>query len=194
MYNRQSTRLKKYDYSKIGLYFITINIQDKLCLFGKIRNSKMIMNKSGYMVEKIYQELTNRFQNIKLHEYVIMPNHMHCIIEITNEYNDTNSVGAGLVPALKRKQMPAHNTIPPHPTVSVNGNENRVDRENADFGIKRATTRVAPTVSYGNTTVGGIIGAFKSLTTIEYIKMVKNNIVRPFDGKLWQKRFYDHII
>jgi putative transposase len=96
MYNRQSTRLKKYDYSKIGLYFITINIQDKLCLFGKIRNSKMIMNKSGYMVEKIYQELTNRFQNIKLHEYVIMPNHMHCIIEITNEYNDTNSVGAGL--------------------------------------------------------------------------------------------------
>ena len=46
----------------------------------------MIMNKSGLMGEKIYQELTNRFQNIKLHEYVIMPNHMHCIIEITDEY------------------------------------------------------------------------------------------------------------
>ena len=43
-------------------------------------------------------------------------------------------------------------------------------------------------------TIGNIIGAFKSLTTIEYIKMVKNKTAFPFDGKLWQRSFHDHII
>ena len=184
MYNRRSTRLKKYDYSKSGCYFITINIQDKLCLFGKIRNSKMIVNKSGLMVEKIYQELTNRFQNIKLHEYVIMPNHMHCIIEITDEYiNNNETVGTGLVPVLIKNTMPDRITNP-------NNFIQYTKNISATTDPIRTTTRVVPTVI----TVGDIIGVFKSLTTVEYIKMVKNNLVLPFDGKLWQKRFYDHII
>ncbi|MCG2789888.1 MAG: hypothetical protein L6405_08100, partial [Actinomycetia bacterium] len=51
-----------------------------------------------------------------------------------------------------------------------------------------ATTRVAPT------TVGDIIGAFKSLTTHQYIMGVKNNGWKPFEKRLWQRNYYEHII
>ena len=204
MKDRESIRLKEYNYSKSGFYYITINVQDKICLFGKIRESKMILNKAGFMIERLYNNLTNRFSNIKLHEYIIMPNHMHCIIEIT----DPMSVGATLVVAhnstttahdnkmdIHNNKTYAHNkTTPNNPILSKNTS---VTFDSKQTGMKhtitkRATTRVAPT-KYGYT-IGNIIGAFKSLTTIEYIKMVKNKVVLPFDGKLWQRGFHDHII
>ncbi|MDQ1363616.1 MAG: REP-associated tyrosine transposase [Pseudomonadota bacterium] len=55
----------------------------------------------------------------------------------------------------------------------------------------RATTRVAPT---GQKTIGDIVGAFKSLTTHAYIHGVKNNNWISFNGKLWQRNYYEHII
>jgi len=55
--------------------------------------------------------------------------------------------------------------------------------------VKRATTRVAPTI-----TVGGIIGAFQSIVTVEYIHGVKNHGWQSFNGKLWQRNYYEHII
>ena len=60
--------------------------------------------------------------------------------------------------------------------------------------IKRATTRVAPTTTIVPTTVGDIIGAFKSLTTHEYIMNVKNHKWPPFEKRLWQRNYYEHII
>ena len=172
MKDRESIRLKEYDYSKSGFYYITNNIQDKICLFGKIRDSKMILNKAGFMIERLYNNLTNRFSNIKLHEYIIMPNHMHCVIEITNPI----PVGATLVVA-HNKIIHVHTDINPTRNNTLTG---------------RTTTRVAPTKYIY--TIGGIIGAFKSLTTIEYIKMVKNKTAFPFEGKLWQRNFHDHVI
>jgi hypothetical protein len=52
MHHRRSIRLKGYDYSREGLYFITICVQDKLCLFGSVVNGQMIWNDPGNMIKK----------------------------------------------------------------------------------------------------------------------------------------------
>ncbi|MEK7597777.1 MAG: transposase [Patescibacteria group bacterium] len=153
--NRQSIRLKNYDYSKSGLYFVTICTENRKCLFGNIINEKMILNNIGNMIEKLWNKIPERFNMIELDAFQIMPDHIHMIIHI---------VGAGLVPA---RNNPAHDFI------------SRDDN--------RATTRVAPTI-------GDIVGAFKSLTTHEYIVGVKNNGWKPFNKRLWQRNYYEHII
>lgn len=81
--SRRSIRLIGYDYSQSGLYFITICIQNRSHLLGKIENQEMIFNDAGLMVKKWYYKLEDKFKNVKCHEMIIMPNHFHCIIEIT---------------------------------------------------------------------------------------------------------------
>ena len=77
---RQPLRLKDYDYSQAGVYFITICTQNHEHLFGEIVEEKMHLNEAGKMIEKWYVELTNKFPDIEDEEYIIMPNHVHFII------------------------------------------------------------------------------------------------------------------
>jgi len=81
-YNRRSLRLPHYDYSCAGYYFVTITAQNREHLFGEIVNGEMVLNVAGLMVEKWYGKLEEKFPNVKNHEMVIMPNHIHFIIEI----------------------------------------------------------------------------------------------------------------
>jgi REP element-mobilizing transposase RayT len=79
---RRSIRLKGYNYSKPGGYFVTLCVNKKLCLFGDIINGNMNLNDVGKMIDKWWRKLIEKFENIKLDEYKIMPNHMHGIIRI----------------------------------------------------------------------------------------------------------------
>ncbi len=79
---RKSIRLNDYDYSSTGLYFITICTQDKQNRFGTIKNNCIIINEYGQIAHDEWIKLKNRFKNIKLHEFIIIPNHIHGIIEI----------------------------------------------------------------------------------------------------------------
>ena len=94
IHHRITKRLQNYDYSSEWLYFLTIAVKDKLCLFGEIKDSKLELFESGKMIEKLWLELENDFENIKLHDYIVMPNHFHGIIEIEkkrcNELNKMN--------------------------------------------------------------------------------------------------------
>ena len=86
IHRRKTIRLSWYDYSQEWLYFITISVQNKLCLFWKIVSGEMYLNNAGNMIEKEWIDIENRFQNTKLHNFVVMPNHFHAIIE--NVSND----------------------------------------------------------------------------------------------------------
>ncbi len=77
---RKSLRLKGYDYSQKGLYFVTICVQNRACLFGDIQNGVMHLNDAGTMIEKWYYELENKFPDIQCGTHVVMPDHFHCII------------------------------------------------------------------------------------------------------------------
>ncbi len=84
IHRRTSCRLKGYDYSQAGAYFVTICTKDSERLFGEITDGRMRTNLSGEMVRKWWMELINKFKNIELGEHVITPNHLHGIIIISN--------------------------------------------------------------------------------------------------------------
>jgi len=83
LHHRRSLRLKDYDYSQIGAYYISICTQNRECLFWEIADKKMVLSDAGKMIEKWYLELPNKFPGIQCDEYIIMPNHIHFIIHNT---------------------------------------------------------------------------------------------------------------
>jgi len=82
IHHRRSIRLKNYDYASDGAYFATICAQHKEYMFGNVIDGKMVLNSAGKMIKKWLCELENKFKNIELNEYIIMPNHIHLIIFI----------------------------------------------------------------------------------------------------------------
>lgn len=83
-YRIESIRLKNWDYSKSGWYYVTICTKNRERIFGNILNKQMILNKKGEIARNCWDDLVNHYFNIKLDEYIIMPNHVHGIIAITN--------------------------------------------------------------------------------------------------------------
>lgn len=82
IHNRQSRRLKGYDYASTGLYFITLNTENREQLFGEIKNGLMLPNDAGLMTQKCWLEIPEHFPHVALHDFVIMPDHIHGVIEI----------------------------------------------------------------------------------------------------------------
>jgi len=82
MHHRRSIRLKGYDYTKDGLYFITICTLNHIHLFGKINNGIMALNEVGQVAAEALQWLPGNYQYVEVAESMIMPNHLHAIIEI----------------------------------------------------------------------------------------------------------------
>lgn len=87
IHHRKSIRLKGYDYAQSGLYFITLCIENRTCLLGEIKQLDakplhMVVNSYGEIVKNTWLDLPNHVSNIALHEFIVMPNHIHGIIEI----------------------------------------------------------------------------------------------------------------
>jgi len=130
-----------------------------------------MLNDAGEMVEKWWYKLKNKFQNIELHESVIMPNHFHGIIQITTV---VIGVGADL-------RVCPDKTGSPHM-----GQSRRI----APTDRIPPTNRIAPT----GAPLYEMVQWFKTMTTNEYIRNVKQNNWIPFNRKLWQRNYYEHII
>ena len=82
--HRRSIRLRGYDYTRTGAYFVTICVHGKLFLFGNIVDEEMRLNEAGLMIKKWWVELNRKFPNVETDEYIVMPNHFHSIITIVN--------------------------------------------------------------------------------------------------------------
>ncbi len=138
IHHRRSIRLKGYDYSQAGAYFITICCSDRICRFGNIIENEMTINEFGQIAYNEWIKLTERFANFELDVFQIMPNHLHGIIVL----NDT--VGAGFTPA-----------------------RNDDNAQNDSVDDKRAGASPAPTVSdivgaYKSLAANGCLGIYKS--------------------------------
>jgi len=83
-YFRHSARLKNYDYSKGGAYFVTVTVDGEGEIFGKVIEGKVKLNKAGEIIDKVWINLPKQFTNVKLDEFVIMPDHFHGIIILEN--------------------------------------------------------------------------------------------------------------
>ena len=171
---RKSHRLKYYDYSRCGAYFITICTYDRQKLFGEdavvpikwykeddvIQYEETLKSSVGaylrvrpyaiQMVERWIHELQNKYDYVNIDYYAIMPDHVHLILFLTDE--------AG-----------AHIGTP----LQENGN---AIMENHRM------------------TLDNIIKWFKTMTTNEYIRMVKQNVLPPFKKHVWQRDYIDRVI
>lgn len=172
MLNRRSIRLKNYDYSQEGKYFITICCQDRASLFGKIDKGEMILNEAGKMIATEWLALKNRFPNIELHEYIVMPNHFHGILGIVENIAviPTNNIVGTLLAGVQNNK---------------NGQPQGIIQKGQPQGI--APTGLPPTV-------GNIIGAFKSISSVAYIKGIESKNWKQFNKRLWQRNYWEHII
>jgi len=103
-HHRRSIRLKGYDYSKEGAYFVTICAQERECLFGEVVNGEMVMNEAGARVQAVWDELPCHYPQVRLDAFAIMPNHVHGIVALT-------AVGARFI-------APS-STIAPHPAPTI---------------------------------------------------------------------------
>jgi hypothetical protein len=87
-HRRRSIRLKGYDYSQAGVYFVTICTQGRACLFGEVVDGEMRLNDAGRMVVAEWERLPALFPNVVLDAFVVMPNHIHGIVILTDPADD----------------------------------------------------------------------------------------------------------
>jgi len=130
---RKSIRLSTYDYHRNGSYFITICIQNRENRLGQIKNQTILLNNAGLMVQQWIINLSEHFPNITIQHKIIMPNHLHFILDIT--YSDQHTAS-----------------------------------------------------------ISQMMQWFKTMTTNQYIRGVKDNIYPSFYKRLWQRNYYEHII
>ena len=88
---RKSNRLKEYDYSLVGYYYVTICTYNRQEIFGVAGRDKMEINPYGKIVKDVWLEISKHFENVELDEFIVMPNHIHGIIEIANVPCDNTS-------------------------------------------------------------------------------------------------------
>ncbi len=165
IHHRRSIRLPGYDYSQPGYYFITVCTQMRQCLFGKIENGRMILNDAGQMIGRWWNELKNKYANIEIDEYVVMPNHCHGIINIVGIVGADPCVCPDNNPGEQMKKRTGEHAGSPLPNSSPR-----------------------------KWTIYKMVQWFKTMTTNEYIRNVKRNHWEPFEGKLWQRNYYEQII
>ena len=117
-HHRRSIRLKGYDYSQAGAYYVTIVTWQREFLFGEVVNKEMVLSKFGLVAKQQWEKLPKRFPNIELGAYMIMPNHMHGIIVITDGRGTAGRFTVKIIQALRRAptreqfQKPVKGSIP----------------------------------------------------------------------------------
>ncbi len=98
IHHRHSIRLPNYDYAQPGYYFVTLCTHERECSFGEIENNKIELNNVGIMVKKKWYELPGYFPEVELDQMVIMPNHLHGIIIISDHRRGGVVPPFGIVP------------------------------------------------------------------------------------------------
>ena len=173
----RSIRLKGYDYARDGAYFVTICTRGRERAFGAVVRGEMHLNKSGREVARCWTWLAERYPYVYLDEYIVMPDHTHAIIVITDAHDE----GA--------------DTSLPTPNVS---NAYKPCRG----GSRTAQLRTAPTTDpvirktddmrsepTQRKPLGRLIGAFKTVSTRRV-----NDLNGTPGAQLWQRNYHERVI
>ncbi len=211
IHHRRSIRLKGYDYTQAGAYFVTIVTQDRAHLFGEVVNGEMRLNEYGQIVCEEWFRTAALRANVRLFddEFVVMPNHIHGIIWITDDGNiDTGDAGvAGDDVGAQRRCAPTsastQTIFPSTPTTSTtptsastpttsNTHTSASTPTIPNAQNAPATTHTSPTIHDINVapgSLGAIVRAFKSAVAQRI-----NTLRRTPSGAVWQRNYYEHII
>jgi putative transposase len=223
-HNRRSIRLAGYDYASPGAFFVTIVAQGRACLFGKIVDGEIHLNDAGRMVWRWWEELGRKFSNCVPGAFVVMPNHVHGVVQIVDDdfsggrgFGGNDGAGGhddlGAHDNSGAYDNPGAHTGAPlriYPGSDDSGahddpgaNDNSGARDDLGAYDNSGAHIGAPLPDAGEYDDSGahtgaplpeIVQWFKTMTTNEYIRGVKSCAWTPFIGKLWQRNYYDHIV
>jgi len=108
---RKSIRLKGFDYSQAGEYFVTVCTRSRACTLGEIVDGSMRLSELGKIVEACLREIPEHFHNTRINVFQIMPNHVHAIVEIHERETPTPTQPVGveyIQPLPKQRGRPSH--------------------------------------------------------------------------------------
>lgn len=178
-HHRRSIRLVGYDYSQAGLYFVTLVCQGRAHLFGTIKDGIMCLNEFGQIAADEWLHTQEVRNNVVLHEFVVMPNHIHGIIEILYPIESCNIVGAFKSPSQTIGAIVRGYKIATIKRIKelVKRTEDSKD-EYCKGEYSKGELQFAPTAPTAPT--------FPTNPTREIIKSLAY--------KIWQRNYYEHII
>jgi len=185
-YRIPPARAQWWNYETTAAYFITICTADRQPYFGEIIADKMQLSPAGKIAENLWHEIINHAQNIKLGEFIIMPNHIHGIITIDNNIVETrhalspspcivnsDNINPNNTNPCDKKMLPSFNVHETGRALSLQSNPTQLDRH---FRFR----------NQGKNTVSSAIGGYKSAVS----KCCRENSI----NFAWQTRFHDRII
>ena len=194
--HRKPIRLKGYDYSQAGLYFITICCHNRECLFGEIvaptvgaenfppvneSSQRMILNDAGKIADECWMAIPKHFPNVILHEHIVMPNHVHGIIELVNDTVGANNHS----PENDNAANTVGENFPPHNDDVVN------------TMAKNISPLQSPSKTIGSIVRGYKIGVTKWFrTNVVGVQNVGVQNLEPLHEPqpIWQRNYHEHII
>jgi REP element-mobilizing transposase RayT len=177
-HHRRSIRLKGYDYSQAGAYFVTINVHQRRCILGEVMGGEVRLSPAGDMVLDVWEAIPDHYPGVDVDAFVVMPNHIHGIIVLT-----TSAAAA----ARGRPDPPRANQFDPNDPPSPPGNGGQAQGPLGDRGQGQGP---APT----GLRLADVVGRFKSLTTRRYIAGVRTLGWVPFDRYFWQSNYHERIL
>jgi putative transposase len=166
---RRSLRLRHFDYSQAASYFVTICTHERKPILGSVLAGKVILTAAGEAVKATWIRLPDRFPSVVLHEFVVMPNHLHGILTITHPIRPKKAGAASSAPTEK----------------TGDGTEQMGTARSGSAQIEDVTGERGGT----GVSLGKIVRAFKSLSGIEV-----NRILRRSGGPVWQRNYFEHIV
>jgi REP element-mobilizing transposase RayT len=166
IHHRKSIRLKGYDYSQDGFYFITLNCWNRNHYFGEIQNGVMFLNDLGKIAHEEWKNTPKIRPYVILHEFVIMPDHLHGIIELRGIQLNSRE---GRMPLKSREGRMLF-----APTIELIDSSKNITSSNTNFKSPSHT-------------IGAIIRGYKSAVT----KQSKSHIK---EFPLWQRDYHERII
>ena len=179
-HHRRSIRLKGYDYSADGIYFITICTKNRQNLFGHIADGEMVLNETGQIVKSEWLNTVNvRQGEVILHDFVVMPNHFHAIIEICRRRGVSNT--------------PLSNTPLSHASLSHASLSNT---SLSNTSLSNTSLSHTPNNGVCDTTEGvcdtPLRSPSKSLGAI--VRGFKSAVSKKIGFSVWQRNYHEHII
>ncbi len=182
-YRIPSARWQSWDYSSEGLYFITINVIHRACLFGTIADKEMYLLEYGRIADDEWNKSFEIRQELFCDTYVIMPNHIHAILRIENPAVIVETHGrASNVADMRGVETHSRASLLPHNCV----NNDIQTHSRASLRVIRDGNGIA---FREPKSISSFVAGFKSAVTSR-INQLRNTKGQP----VWQERFHDHVI
>ena len=180
IHHRKSHRMQRYDYRRPGAHFITVCTHNRESVFGGIMDGTMHLNAAGRIVQSVWDGISSNLPNVSLDAYVVMPDHFHSLVVITDSVGAIHESPGCFVrqspgcsvrqsPGCSVRQSPGY-FVPPHRAI-------RESPLQMTFAARR------------NMIIPKLIGRFK-MQTAKQINTLRNTPGNP----LWQRDYWERIV